>query len=280
MPPSASRTSQERPRPRAEAPEHNASTRSGTRSVTSMGRDDPNAASRFFALTATSRASAPPGACGHVSHEPHASVASNARYAASPTSADSSIRPKHGTTQASTASAFATPAAASAVSHTTTGCPFVATMERLSCAVSSSSVGLRSSMAQVGHAVAHVPHPMQRSGSTTSSLPRSERAPDVHASTQRRQSALRLRTEMQRSSCTAMASLSMPLSRASTPSIRDMATPSPQPRRHPQRRPQTRPASRTQAQTQTPRHPQPRGRTRERARKRMRPAPCSAGRGT
>ena len=123
------------------------------------------------------------------------------------------------------ASSAATLAASSACSHTMTGWPFVATMECLSCAVSSASVGLRSSMAQVGHAVAHVPHPMQRSGSTSSSPARYASAPDVHASTQRRQSALRLRTEMQRSSCTAMASLSISPSRASRPLIRDMTYP-------------------------------------------------------
>ena len=162
----------------------------------------------FDALAATSRMSAPPGACGHSSHAPHTSVTSKALYAATPTSSDSSTRPRHGTSTRRPASG-SSPAARSAVSQAMTGWPFVATMERFTAAVSSSSDGFLISIAQVGHAVAQLPHPMQLSGSTCRSLSRYVMAPDVHASAQRRQSALRLRTEMQRSSCTASASLSM-----------------------------------------------------------------------
>ena len=101
----------------------------------------------------------------------------------------------------------------------------VATMECFwSCAVSSASVGLRCPMAQVGHAVAHVRIRCSARALQAARPRRPPARPTCAASTQRRQSALRLRTEMQRS-CTAMASLSISGNRASRPLIRDMAYP-------------------------------------------------------
>ena len=64
-------------------------------------------------------------------------------------------------------------------------------------------LGFFDSNAAVGHTVAQVPHPTQCSGATARSLPSTRMAPVGHASAQRRQEALRLRTTTHRLGCTA-----------------------------------------------------------------------------
>ena len=84
-----------------------------------------------------------------------------------------------------------------------TAAPSLACMAATAARRSSLSSGFFDSSAAVGHTVAQVPQPTQRSGATAKSLPSTRMAPVGHASAQRRQEALRLRTTTHRLGCTA-----------------------------------------------------------------------------
>ena len=176
------------------------------------------------------------------------------------------------------ASAFATPAAASAVSHTTTGCPFVATMERLSCAVSSSSVGVaqldgaggaRRGARAAPDAALRLHDQLvaaQRKGARRACL---HAAQAVGIAVAHRDAAFLVHGDgvaldaAQQGEHPVDQGHGYPLSAAPPPSAAPSAA------RRPGVRPPRRDAGRSRGD----------GRG-ERARKRMRPAPCSAGRGT
>ena len=88
-------------------------------------------------------------------------------------------------------------------SSMTTATPSLACMAATAAFSKPLSSGFFDSSAAVGHTVAQVPQPMQRSGATAKSLPSTRMAPVGHASAQRRQEALRLRTTTHRLGCTA-----------------------------------------------------------------------------
>ena len=94
-------------------------------------------------------------------------------------------------------------AAACMASSMTTAPPSLACMAATAAFSKPLSSGFFDSSAAVGHTVAQVPQPMQRSGATAKSLPSTRMAPVGHASAQRRQEALRLRTTTHRLGCTA-----------------------------------------------------------------------------
>ena len=114
----------------------------------------------------------------------------------------SSTRPRLFTT-ATFAGSYLPSAAACMAASMMTAAPSLACMAATAARKSSLSSGFFDSSAAVGHTVAQVPQPMQRSGATAKSLPSTRMAPVGHASAQRRQVALRLRTTTQRLGCTA-----------------------------------------------------------------------------
>ncbi len=173
------------------------------RTETSMAR--PKAASRPFADAITRCANWPPQWCGHVSQLPVCSTSCLQPRSAISTTSDSSSRPMHMTSGAAPAPS----APPTLLEQRSSSTPPPAASLFAQAAESCRSVGLAASSAHVGQAVAHVPQPMQRAGSSARRSPSNAMAPVVHTSAQRMQRAFLLRTQMQRLGCTPKSVLSM-----------------------------------------------------------------------
>lgn len=112
-----------------------------------------------------------------------------------------SMRPMQ-RTGAIVSGSMAAPAVWSSCSHANATVPPVARIAEAAVRASARSSGFRGESAPVGHADAHVPHPMQRSGRTLRCPSLMLMQPDVHARAHRPHVVLRFRATRQRCAST------------------------------------------------------------------------------